>query len=110
MQKHYQRFLRNVKKNENKSMYHRTAIQTQFFHTHHQEILIRPRIEIINAEGVIINKKYQLLTAVYKPKVQKFKLDEDPLHRRIYFLTFMESLKKIRSTRRLVRYLNIIQL
>ena len=31
------------------------------------------------------------LTKVYKSKVVTFKLDEDPLHRRICFLTFMES-------------------
>ena len=33
----------------------------------------------------------------YKSKIIKFKLDEDPLQRRIYFLTFVESLKMIFS-------------
>ena len=33
----------------------------------------------------------------HKLKVIKFKLDEDPLQRRIYFLTFMESLEMIFS-------------
>ena len=33
----------------------------------------------------------KLLTAAYKSKILKFKLDEDPLHRRNYFLIFMES-------------------
>ena len=31
----------------------------------------------------------KLLTTAYKLKVLRFKLDEDPLQRRIYFLTFM---------------------
>ena len=33
----------------------------------------------------------KLLTTVYKSKIIWFKLDEDPLKRRIYFLTFVES-------------------
>ena len=33
-----------------------------------------------------------LLTKAYKSKIIKFKLDEDLLQRRIYFLTFVESL------------------
>ena len=37
----------------------------------------------------------KLLTAVYKSTVLKFKLDEDPLQRRIYFLTLIESLEII---------------
>ena len=39
----------------------------------------------------------KLLTKAYKLKVLKFKLDEDPLQRQIYFLTFMESLEMIFS-------------
>ena len=31
----------------------------------------------------------ELLTTAYKSKITKFKLDEDPLQRRIYFLTFV---------------------
>ena len=33
----------------------------------------------------------------YKSKIIKFKYDEDPLHRWIYFLTLIESLKMIFS-------------
>ena len=48
----------------------------------------------------------KFLTTAYELKVLKFKLDEDPLQRRIYFLTFMESLEIIfHGTRILVRYL-----
>ena len=39
----------------------------------------------------------KLLTAAYKLKIIKFKLGEDPLQRRIYFLTFVESLEMIFS-------------
>ena len=37
------------------------------------------------------------LTTVYKSKIIGFKIDEDPLQRRIYFLTFIESLEMIFS-------------
>ena len=37
------------------------------------------------------------LTAAYKSNIIKFKLDEDPLQHRIYFLTFVESLEIIIS-------------
>ena len=37
------------------------------------------------------------LTKVYKSKTIRFKMDEDPLQRRIYFLTFVESLDMIFS-------------
>ena len=37
----------------------------------------------------------KLLTTAYKSKIIKFKLDEDPLQRRIYFLTFIDSLDMI---------------
>ena len=39
----------------------------------------------------------KLLTTAYKSKRFKFKLDEDSLQRRIYFLTFVESLEMIFS-------------
>ena len=32
----------------------------------------------------------KFMTTAYKLKILKFKVDEDPLQRRIYFLTFME--------------------
>ena len=38
-----------------------------------------------------------LLTTEYKSKILKFKLDEYPLHRRIYFLTYIESLEMLFS-------------
>ena len=58
-----------------------------------------------------INKKHQekylikpcatltekVLTTVYKSKIIRFKMDEDPLQRRIYFLTFVDSLEMIFS-------------
>ena len=34
---------------------------------------------------------------VYRPKIIKLKLDEDPFQRRIYFFTFLESLDMIFS-------------
>ena len=37
----------------------------------------------------------KLLTTAYKLKIIKFKMDEDPLQRRIYFLTFIDSLDMI---------------
>ena len=37
----------------------------------------------------------KLLTKAYKPKIIRFKLDEDLLQRPIYFLTFVESLEII---------------
>ena len=52
----------------------------------------------------------KLLTTAYKSKIIKFKLDEDPLQRRIYFLTFVESLEMIfHSIKKLVKYSYIIQ-
>ena len=38
-----------------------------------------------------------LLITAYKSNIIKFKLDEDPLRSRIYFLTFVESLEMIFS-------------
>ena len=37
----------------------------------------------------------KLMTTAYKSKIIRFKMDEDPLQRRIYFLTFVESLEII---------------
>ena len=39
----------------------------------------------------------KLLTAAYKSKVVKLKLYEDPVKRRVYFLSFMNSLKIVLS-------------
>ena len=39
----------------------------------------------------------KLLTTAYKSNIIRFKMDEDTLHRRIYFLTFVESLDIIFS-------------
>ena len=39
----------------------------------------------------------KLLNKSYKSKIIRFKMDEDPLQRRIYFLTFVESLEMIFS-------------
>ena len=39
----------------------------------------------------------KLLTTEYTSKIIRFKMDEDPLQRRIYFLTFVESLEMIFS-------------
>ena len=39
----------------------------------------------------------KLLTTAFKSKIIKFKMDEDPLQRRIYFLTFIDSLDMIFS-------------
>ena len=37
------------------------------------------------------------LTTAFKSKIIRFKMDEDPLQRRIYFLTFIDSLDMIFS-------------
>ena len=37
----------------------------------------------------------KLLTTAYKSKIIWFKMDEDPLQHRIYFLIFVESLEMI---------------
>ena len=39
----------------------------------------------------------KLLMTAYKSKTIRFKMDEDPLQRRIYFLTFIDSLDMIFS-------------
>ena len=39
----------------------------------------------------------KLLMTAFKSKVIRFKLDEDPLQRRIYFLTFIDSLNMVFS-------------
>ena len=39
----------------------------------------------------------KLPTIAYKSKIIRFKMDEDPLQHRIYFLTFVESLEMIFS-------------
>ena len=52
-----------------------------------------------------VNLTAKLLTTAYKSKIIKFKLDEDPHQRRIYFLTFVESLEMIfPSINKLVTY------
>ena len=44
-----------------------------------------------------VNLTAKLLTYAYKPNIIKFKLVEDPLHRQVYFLYFMNSLKMLFS-------------
>ena len=39
----------------------------------------------------------KVLTTAYKSKIVRFKINEDPLQRRTYFLTFVESLEMIFS-------------
>ena len=52
----------------------------------------------------------KLLTTVYKLKIIRFKMDEEPLQRCIYFLKFIESLVMIfPSIKKLVNYFQIIQ-
>ena len=47
----------------------------------------------------------KLLTTAYKSKIIRFKMDEDPLQRWIYFLTFVESPEMIfYNTQKLVKY------
>ena len=75
-------------------------------HTHRQEILIRPTTVTTDASEVkrrSIRKIYpiklcayltvNLMTTEYKLNIIRFKLDEDPLQCRIYFLTFVDSLE-----------------
>ena len=42
----------------------------------------------------------KLLTTAFKSKMIRFKLDEDPLQRRIYFLTFIDSLNMVSQYRK----------
>ena len=77
--------------------------------THHRAtILIRPTIVIIDANdgrGRAIWKKdpiklcarltEKFLMTVYISKLIRFKIDDDPLQRQIYFLTFVESLEMV---------------
>ena len=45
------------------------------------------------------------LTTAYKSKITRFKMDEYPLQRRIYFLTFIDSLDMIfHSTEKLLKF------
>ena len=44
-----------------------------------------------------VNLTAKLLTTAFKSKIIRFKLDEDPLQRRIYFLTFIDSLNMVFS-------------
>ena len=47
----------------------------------------------------------KLLTTAYKSRIIRFKMDEDPLQRRIYFLTFIDSLDMIfHITEKLVKF------
>ena len=70
--------------------------------------LIRLRTAIIDVDDariINIGKKdpirlcatltAKLLTTAFKSKIIRFKLDEDPLQRRIYFLTLIDSLNMI---------------
>ena len=47
----------------------------------------------------------KLLTTTYTSKIIRFKMDEDPLQRQIYFLTFIDSLDMIfHSTEKLMKF------
>ena len=46
-----------------------------------------------NARNRTLSKYAKLSMTAYKSKFQKFKFDKDPLQRRIYFLTFNQSLQ-----------------
>ena len=46
--------------------------------------------------AITLNSYTYCLTA-YKSNIIRFKMDEDPLQRRIYFLTFVESLEMVFS-------------
>ena len=39
----------------------------------------------------------KFLTTAYKSKIIRFRMDEDPLQRQVYFLTFVESLEMMFS-------------
>ena len=48
-------------------------------------------------DEIMQNLTAKLLTKAFKLKMIRFKLDEDPLQRRIYFLTFIYSLNMVFS-------------
>ena len=71
--------------------------------------MIRPTTVTIHARDVKIRRSIwekdsiklcarltaKLPTTAYKSKITKFRMDEDPLQRRIYFITLVESLEMI---------------
>ena len=77
--------------------------------TRRQVNLILPNKVIIKARYAIKRRTIQkrgpiklftkltakFLTVSYKSNIMKFKLNEDPLHRRIYFFTLIESMEMI---------------
>ena len=56
-----------------------------------KEILVK------GSDQTVRNFNVKLMTTAYKSNVIRFKMDEDPLQRQIYFLTFVESLEMIFS-------------
>ena len=79
--------------------------------THLQAAILSLLMTVITDASDAKNKKHReknpikqcatltenFLTTAYKSKIIRFKMDEDPLQRRIYFLTFVESLEMIFS-------------
>ena len=52
----------------------------------------------------------KLLTTAFKSKIIRLKLDEDPLQRRIYFLTFIDSLNMVfPNIEKLIKFSEIMQ-
>ena len=47
--------------------------------------------------GICATLTGKLMMTAYKMKIIRFKMDEDPIQRRIYFLTFIDSLDMIFS-------------
>ena len=79
--------------------------------THHRATILIRLMTVITDASDVKNKSYRkkdpiklcarltekLPTTAFKSKIIRFKMDEDPLQRRIYFLTFVESLEMIFS-------------
>ena len=47
------------------------------------------------SDQTMCNFNSKFLTTAFKSKIIRFKMDEDPLKRRIYFITFIDSLDMI---------------
>ena len=123
MQKHQQLNIQNIKKNHKNTTYMRTKIKTQVRQNHHSRYSNSSDNRNYRCRRRDKKKKYwkhkkqdhiklcteimaKFLMTAYKSKVLKLRLDEDPLQRRIYYLTFMESLEAIfNSTRKILMYL-----
>ena len=76
----------------------------------HANSCVHSRILIAEFPEYGIKCMEKLLTTAFKSKMIIFKLDEDPLQRRIYFITFIDSLNMVfHNIEKLMKCSEIIQ-